>query len=93
MTEGYYKVRIMHHKGTWYDCWQHVKDGQVLGYVMDDCVTPAPLDEGGTYEAIGSPTMVDFPNSEAGDTLREQRKELLKQQEEAAKKLAPQGNG
>lgn len=35
---GYYKIRIMDHNKTWFDCWQAVLGGNVVGYVNDDGV-------------------------------------------------------
>lgn len=32
---GFIKVRIMS-AGTYFDCWQHVQDGNVVGYVDTD---------------------------------------------------------
>lgn len=80
---GYHKIRIMNHKSlTWFDCWQEVRDNQVVGYVMDDCVTYPPIEE--EHDAyILEKKLVDFPNSEAGDEMRKKAKEELLARETA----------
>lgn len=68
----------MKHDGTWFDCWQEVRDNQIVGYVMDDCVTPAPIPDPEIehYDShIFERKLVDFPNSEAGDAMRRKFKE------------------
>lgn len=80
---GYYKIRIMNHDGTWFDCWQEVRGGTVTRYVGRDGDTEITLPA--AHDAmIIERNLVECPDTAEAETLFRQRKA------EAAAQLAEQ---